>query len=148
MSASVGFNQKLYYNAGTYDSPSWVEIDIVKDNKVPNSAGEADVTTRSGGGYSQKKQGLKELSFEFNILYDPESTVFEYLRDAFIDGTPVDLWASDLEDGEEGAQGPRAVCELFKFDKGEALADGVMVDIVAKPTYTNPPTPPTWFEQA
>lgn len=144
MPAYVGLSQYLYINSATYGSPTWGAVPIVKDCKIPMAADEADVSTRGNGGWKASKQALKSMSFEFQIVYDPGAATFETLRDAFLNGTALDLWASDLAEDAEDAQGPRAVCEVFKFDKSENLGDPVMVDVVAKPTYSA--NPPAWHE--
>jgi len=144
MGIAVGYAHKLYYNSASYDTPTWVEVPIAKDVKITLAADEADVSTRGGGGWKAFKQGLKEMSFEFSVLRDPESTPWMYLQAAFFAGSSVDFWATDLAEDEGEAQGPRAVCELFKFDQNEALSEGVANDVVAKPTYGD--DPPTYYE--
>jgi hypothetical protein len=141
---TVGWASKLYYNSAAYDTPTWVEIPIARDVKVTMTADEADVTTRGALGWKQMIQGLRELSFEFQIVHDPEDEVWEYLRSAFWSNTPIDLWAADQVYSDADAQGPRGVCAVFGFDKNEALSEGVVHDLVAKNTYSE--DPPTWHE--
>lgn len=135
----------LYRNTSDYESPDWSAIEIVKDVKIPQSAREADFSTRGGGGFEATEPTLQALSFEFNIVKDPDDENYAALLSAYQNRTAVDLWASDFaeDDSENTPEGQRAVCKIVKFDEGQALADGVMIDVVAKPCYA-PGTPPSW----
>lgn len=144
MAVQVGYAHKLYYNSASYDTPTWVEIPLAKDVKIVLAADEADVSTRGGGGWKAFKQGLKEMSFEFAALRDTTSAVWGVLQARFFSGADIDLWATDVAYTEVEAQGPRAVCNLFKFDENESLSEGVANDVVAKPTYSD--DPPVWWE--
>ena len=48
-------NAKLYYNSGSYASPTWVEICNVKDVTLSLEKDEVDVTTRCSGGLKSSR---------------------------------------------------------------------------------------------
>ena len=141
--ADVGYLAKLYRNTGTYDAPTWEEIDLVRDVTVTLSADEVDLTTRASGGFKQAGAGLKELTFEFEARWKGDDTNLAALRDAYLNGTSVELLALDGPVTTPGSQGPRTTCVITKFDRSEPLADAITVSITAKPTPSE--HNPEWF---
>lgn len=137
----IGLECKLYYNTGTYASPVWVEVTNARDVTVPLSKGEADISRR-GDSWRQRKGTLKDASIDFQLIQEDGDTAFDAFLDSFINGTPIELLALNGADDEEGAQGLRATCEIFKFDDGQALEEGETYDLSAKPTVSA--NPPEW----
>jgi hypothetical protein len=138
----IGLDCKLYYNSATYASPTWVELTNVKDVTIALSKGEAD-TSRRGNTWRSRKGTLKDASIDFNLVQEDGDTGFDVLLDSFLNGTPVELLAIDGEYDEEGAQGLRATCEIFKNDAGQNLEEAEMFDFSAKPTPAA--NDPEWF---
>lgn len=70
----LGMEAKLYRNSGTYASPTWTEIQNVKDLTLNLEAGEADVTTRGNAGWRATIASLKDGSIEFDMVWDTNGT--------------------------------------------------------------------------
>lgn len=143
MAVQIGQTRFIAYNSNTYESPTWVEIDLTKDCKVTMSHGESDASFRGYGGFSAMEPGLTSLSFEFNIIEDRASSVYTALRTAFLAKTSLDIFASNTDPTTGSPTGPRATCKVFKFDAGETLGDVVTIDVVLKPCYSS--HAPEWY---
>jgi hypothetical protein len=86
---------KLYYNAGTYGSPTWTEICNVKDLTLSLEKDEIDVTTRCSGGFKEYADGLLDANVTFNMLYDPADTAFAAIQSAFFAKTAIEFAVMD-----------------------------------------------------
>jgi hypothetical protein len=76
------------------------------------------------------------------MVWDTEDANFTAFKDAFFDGTPIELLVADGSMDAAGAQGLRAVCRIITFTRSEALEEAITVSVTAKPTYST--TPPEW----
>lgn len=65
---------KLYYNTGSYGSPTWTLICNVKDLTLSLESAEVDVSTRCGSGFNEYIAGLTDVSISYSMLYDPSDT--------------------------------------------------------------------------
>ena len=141
MSVKLGDDMKLYYcAAGIGGTPVWTELAIVRDVKLNQSKGEADVTTRASGGWKQTVGTLKDAGIEFEVVWDTANAGFQAVMDAYFDDTLIGLAVTDGPIDESGTQVFRADCAVLKFDRNEPLENAVTVSVAAKPTYSaNPP---------
>lgn len=142
----LGVDAKLYYNTGTYASPTWTEITNVKDLTLNLQKGEADVTTRGGNGWKQSVGTLKEASIEFAMVWDPDDSAFTAIKDAFMNNTSIELLVLDGDESPATGvtvQGLRAECSITSFKRNEGLEDALTVDVTAKPTYSS--NAPSWY---
>lgn len=142
MAIRLGLDAKLYRNTGTIGSNIWSEVSNVRDVTLNLETGEADVTTRGNDGWRATVGTLKDAGIEFEMVWDTEDANFTAFKDAFFDGTPIELLVADGSMDEAGAQGLRAVCRIITFTRSEALEEAITVSVTAKPTYST--TPPTW----
>lgn len=143
MAIRLGLDAKLYRNTGTIGSNLWDLIANVRDVTLNLETGEADVTTRGNNGWRATVGTLKDASIEFEMVWDTADTDFAALKNAFFDGTPIELLVADGDMGDAGAQGLRAVCRIIKFTRSEALEEAITVSVTAKPTYST--SPPEWI---
>lgn len=97
-------------------------VNNVQDVTVNMSAGEADVTTRSNGGWRQTVPTLRECSIEFTMLYLPGESTFDTLLSAFNSGDTVQASC-------EGISGDWGVTN---FSYEEPLEDAVKVNVTLK----------------
>jgi len=145
MSVKLGLDAKLYLcAAGIGGTPVWTEVTRAKDVTLTVNKGEADVSSRGGGGWKATVGTLKDASVEFDLVYDPDDAAFGILRDAFLDGTAVGLAAMDGAVDAAGSQGLWADCAILKFDRKEPLEQALTVSVTAKPTLTA--NAPEWKE--
>lgn len=142
MAAKIGLDCKFYRNTGSYGSPTWNEITHARDVTANVEPGDADLSIRSSD-WKIHRPTLKDLSFEFEMLYDPTIDDFTVLQAACFNRTPVDLWAADGDSATTGSQGIRAVCYIYGFSRSEPMEQGVMVKVTAKPGDTT--NPPSWY---
>ncbi len=142
MAVRLGLDAKLYRNTGTIGSNLWSEVSNVRDVTLNLETGEADVTTRGNDGWRATVGTLKDAGIEFEMVWDTEDLNFAAFKDAFFDGTPIELLVADGSMDAAGAQGLRAVCRIITFTRSEALEEAITVSVSAKPTYSA--TPPSW----
>jgi hypothetical protein len=134
MTVPIGFQCKLYRNTGTYASPTWTEITNVKDLEVPFAFSEADVSTRSGGGWREKMAGLLDAPVTFGMVYDPADTVYTALRTAAFARTTVEFAIADGAIATVGTHYLRARCQILGFTFNQPLEEGAMTDVSLFPT--------------
>lgn len=131
----VGFNGKLYYNSGTYASPTWVLIPNVGDIKMTDDAEVSDIGVRSMGGFSVAVAGLRKVSWETSSVYDPADTVQSALYTKYGARTPTEFLVLDQASGTAGSYGMRATCMITKFPRQEELSKAMMYEWGFTPTY-------------
>ncbi len=129
MAIRLGLDAKLYRNTGTIGSNIWSEVSNVRDVTLNLETGEADVTTRGNDGWRATVGTLKDAGIEFEMVWDTEDANFTAFKDAFFDGTPIELLVADGSMDAAGAQGLRAVCRIITFTRSEALEEGAGVNV-------------------
>jgi hypothetical protein len=147
LTARLGSNCRIYKNTASWASPTWVvRNDPVKEVTLNLSAGEADVSTRGGGGWKQMITTLKDASIDIQLQWDPADTFCQELLDAFTGGTSLDLKVMDGADpaavGGTAPEGLRALFGVVSFNRSEPLEEGITVDVTIKPTTGQTPV---WF---
>ena len=146
MALKLGLDGKLYRHTGVYATPAWDLIGNVKDVTLNLETGEADVSTRGNNGWRATVGTLKDASIEFDMIWDTGDSDFTAIKDAFFNGTTVDLAVMDgliTGTGSSGSQGLRAVCRITTFSRNEALEEAIHVSVTTKPAYSV--NPPAWI---
>lgn len=143
MGIKLGMEAKLFRNSGSYASPTWAEMDNVKDLTLNLEAGEADVTTRGNNGWRATVASLKDGSIEFEMVWDTADAAFTAIQQAYFGNTPVEFAVMDGPITEAGSQGLRASFSITKFSRNEPLEEAISVSVTAKPTYSD--NPPEWM---
>jgi hypothetical protein len=137
MGVKLGSEMKLYYcAAGIGGTPVWTELSIVKDVKLNIDKGEADVSTRAGGGWKQTVGALKDAGIEFEMPWDTEDAGFQAVKGAYFAGSAIGLAVMDGDIETAGSEGLWADCAVLKFDRNEPLENAATVSVTAKPTYS------------
>lgn len=134
MAVRLGLDAKLYRNTGTIGSSLWVLISNVRDVTLNLETGEADVTTRGNDGWRATVGTLKDASIEFEMVWDTDDLNFGAFKNAFFNGTPIELLVADGDITVAGSQGLRAVCRVINFTRTEAIEEAITVSVTAKPT--------------
>jgi len=129
-----GKNCKLYYNSGTYGSPTWVEIKNVKDLTLNLSYEEAEVSTRGGG--KQYEPTLLDSQIDFEMVRDTADSVQTALLAAFVAGTVMDLAVAEGSIATNGVKYYRDDYKLFAAPHNENLADVKRIPLTFKPCYS------------
>ena len=138
---------KLYYNTGSYASPTWTEICGVKDLTLSLEKDEIDVTTRCSGGFKEFADGLLDANVTFNMLYDPADAAFTALQNAFFGKSALEFAVMDgalPPASGETSQGLRATCMVKSFSRSESLGDARMTDVAIRPVANNDAAP-AWY---
>jgi len=146
MAGKTGDEGVLYRNVGgTYEAPNWVEMSNVRDVNLGLEKNRIDMTTRANNGWRANKGGLKDLSIETEIVWDPEDTHFDALLDSFLNGTALDLLVLDGPVTTSGSKGFRFQGEVFSFSRNEPRDDAMTASVTIAPTYS-PDHPPELYE--
>lgn len=141
MAIRLGLDAKLYRYTGL-STALWDLVTNVRDVTLNLETGEADVTTRGNNGWRATVGTLKDASIEFEMVWDTADADFTAFKDAFFNGTSIELLVADGDMSAAGAQGLRAVCRVINFTRSEALEEAITVSVTAKPTYSA--APPQW----
>lgn len=142
--AILAEDAKLYYNTGSYASPTWTLICNVKDLTLSMESAETDVTTRCGSGFREYVAGLTDITVSFNMLYDPADTAWEALRGHFFAKTTVEVLVLDGPQATAGSEGPRFHAIVTSFSRNETLGEALMTDVTLRPT-ANANAAPSWY---
>ena len=120
----VGKDAKLYYNTGTFASPTWVEITRAIDVSVSLGKNDASISSRESE-WEQMGGGLKTAEVEFDYLHAVGAdTVFDALLSAYLNDTVTEFAAMDGAIATSGNQGLRAYCIVFSMDYDQSLEEG------------------------
>jgi len=140
MAVKLGLDAKLYRNSGTYALRTWNELKNAKDVTLNLEAGEADASRRGSGGWRETLMALKDGSVEFELVYDNADAEFTALKDAFFNGTTVELAVMDGDIATTGTQGLRATMSVVNFSRNEPLEEALTVSVTVTPAPSaNPP---------
>lgn len=131
--AQIGADCILYRNTGTYDTPVWDEVPLVKDLTQTLEKGDADISTRGSGGWRVKIGTLKDGNLQFDLVWETGDEDFEAVRDAYLNNTLLDLAAMDGDITAAGSQGLRAEMSILSFTRAETLDGAVMAAVKAQP---------------
>lgn len=120
----VGLEGVTNINTGTFGTPSWLAFDSIKDLTLGMTAGMADMSSRASG-WRTFLPHLKEMSPEFNVVYDSTDTAQALVQGSFLAGTSIDLQILD----SSGGSGFRAQFYVSEFGKGEPLEEGQTISV-------------------
>lgn len=145
MATKLGLDAAIYYNSGSYGSPSWNELTRVRDVTLNLEKGEADVSTRAGSGWREVVGTLKDASVSFTMLQAPSGTdtVFAAIRDAFLNNTSLEFLILDGDIATSGSQGLRVTMIVLNFTRNENLEEAIGYDATIRPTPAD--NAPAWY---
>lgn len=129
----IGADCKLYINSGTFDTPVWDEVELVRDLQQQLEKGDAEVSHRGSGGWRIRIGTLKDGRLQFDIIWEPGNEEFDALQAGFNGNTLVDLAAMDGDIETPGSQGLRAEMSVLSFSRSEQLDGVVMASVNAAP---------------
>lgn len=132
---SPGFECVLYYNSGTYASPTWVPMPMVRNLSEPEGYTKIDISTRAS---PNKKYfaGQADCSVAFDYLYRKGTTdsVFTFLQTSKDARTAVQFAVADGPIATVGTEYSLDYYQVTKFDKKQDLDGVMMFDIELSPT--------------
>ena len=138
MSTPLGVNSKLYYNSGTYGSPTWVEVSLIADLAVNPQWDEHDVSTRGSRVKSMKKTMLG-IEVSGRLKKKPGDTTYAKFVDGIVSDDTLDVLVLDGARDANNARGWRFDAQIHQGNDDQSLSGGGFLDIVLKPlTDVNP----------
>lgn len=148
MPVTLGLDCKLFKNTSSWGSPTFAEIEDVKDVTLTLEKATADVTTRANDGWRATRSTLKDANLEFDYIPNPDRadsiTDFEFLRDAWLNDSNIELWVADGPSATVGTQGLRAIWNVINMNEKQELEGAKMYSFSLKPTLGS--NAPTWKE--
>jgi predicted secreted protein len=125
MASVIGYDCVLYYNNGTTGSPSWLEIDTVRDVTLNLSRNEVDDTSRTAQGWRSRLAGLAEWGADFEMIYNTANTAWQKVRESFFANTVIEVLALDGDITVDDKEGLRGDVFVTRFERAEPLEDVV-----------------------
>lgn len=135
MASICGLDCKFYRNAAGPDSPSWAEVENIRDLDLSLESGEADVTTRGNNGWEAVVATLKKGSLEFEMVWDTGDPDFAAFLAAWLAKSSIECLALDGPVGSPGHTGLRSFFKVLKCSRSEKLQEAVIASVTIKPTY-------------
>lgn len=137
MAMTVGLDNKLYKNTGTYGSPTWTEMTSVKDLSMPIEKNSSPATSRASA-FEMMAEGLIKIGLNFTMLRDADATGYGAIRAAAIArGTTFDMAIASGAIATTGTVYLRADFAIFGFTQKEDLEDPVTADVTANLIYSS-----------
>lgn len=136
MSFHVGRLAKLYYNSGTYGTPTWTEIKRVSDVNINLTKNTGSVTTRES---PNQKTVVGAKVFQITATYHEKiatDTVLAAILDSYYADSPTDtggtmeLAAMNQAIATTGSTGIRGFFAVNDATRGEPVGDSVNRNIV------------------
>lgn len=146
--ALIGRECNLYYNAGTFGSPTWTLIPRAMDVSLPVTAEYGDVSSRISIFKMQAKSQVVvgPLTFGYRYRQLVTDAIFDALRPMALSNTKVEFALCDTTIATTGAEYLRATYQLA-MTINQPMTDGVSVDFEATVTSeedTGTLREPTW----
>lgn len=135
----VGLSNKLYRNTANFAVPTWVLVNTVRDVSLNLETGKADASSR-GSTFRQFLPTLRTAPLEFKIIGDTSAAEYDIFRDAWVNGTSIDMAVSESTIATSSNEYWRGIYGVFGFKRSEPLEDVDTVDVAMDLTYnTNAP---------
>lgn len=140
MPARIGQTHILARNTGTAGSPTWNPIAGAQDVTLAATADAQEISTRASR-IREYLAGMLDFTVSFTLPYDTADDDYLALRDAFFNGTPLDLAVSDGPIATSGTQYYRFGFVVSDFSRSEPLNGAVTVNVELKPSPMTGVTP-------
>jgi len=122
----IGLDAKLYY--GTAGSPAATELTEAQDVTLNLEMGEAKANCRATK-FALSEPTLLSISLDWDYLWDETDAGFIALWNAFVNRTPIAIKCLS----KAGGKGLDCDVKVFKFNRSEALEEGVKASVSVKP---------------
>ena len=130
--AVIGRECNLYYNAGTFGSPTWTLIPRAMDVSLPVAAEYGNVSSRVSIFKMQAKSQVVvgPLTFGYRYRQLVTDAVFDALRPMTLTNTKVEFAVCDTTIATTGAEYLRGTYQL-EMTLNQPMGDGVTADFTA-----------------
>lgn len=139
MAGNVGLDCVGYLNTATYESPVWAPLLMLRDVTTTMEKGMAEMTARISA-WKGKKGTLKDMTISLVFLEDTTDVLLGAILDGYLENTLIDVMLLNGPSNESGAEGPRIVAEVAKYERGEPLEEGLTVNVDLAVAYGYDPT--------
>jgi hypothetical protein len=140
----TGVFAHLYYNSGTYNSPTWVEVTSAMDVDLPDEMAKAEAGIRGDGGLDATLVGMRKIGLTFGLLWNTGATDFQALHPAYLAQNNTEFLALDgVSNVNSGSQGPRFTGVITKFHPKQSRNEAIVADVEVERTISGNPT--SWF---
>lgn len=130
-----GFECKLYYDsADTPSTPTWAELDVIKDVTLQLGFSESDASIRAAGGFQLTEPALLEVSIEGTLEWINGNAKCMFLWDKFFSREPINIMALTGLRTNADAEGVKGDFKIVKFPRKEELKESVKFDFTLKPS--------------
>lgn len=144
----TGMECKTYYNTGTNASPTWVLIGDAQDVRITDlSWGEAELLSRSSD-WAFYKPTIVRAAIEIDYVFGGNTTVWQALRDVWVNKTQRQFAIMDGTISTTGQQGLKVYCNIFSMPVEQPLEEWVTVTFGLKPcrfVESSAVVAPSWF---
>lgn len=134
--SDVGFDGKVYYNTGLRDTEVLVAVPRITEVALDIDKDEIE-TSFFGALWKLYRGGMKDVNVELSYRKKRAGladTVFDAFRDAFLNGSALDVWILDGASDVEGAQGLQCYYEITKMSQPRNMGDSVVTKFTCRPT--------------
>ncbi len=128
----LGPNGKVYYNSGTYGSPTWVELSIVNDWSRESKLNEAEANSRASFVDLIAATSMA-LSWQGTMKNDG-SAAWTFVYEAMHKRTAVDFLVLNGPHSTNGVTGHRADCLVLDTSEDGGRNTRLYNSIMLKPT--------------
>jgi len=144
--ACVGFDGYAYYNTATDATPTWVELDTVRDVTTTASADSAENSDRRSK-WKKHCPGLLDLETTMTFTFVAGDTAQLGLRTHFLNRTSVQIAVMNDDITTVGSEGFKYYAHVYSNDFAQPLSDGQTVSVTFKPAVdsTEPTVEPSWY---
>lgn len=132
-----GVGSRSYYNTGTYGTPTWTAVGLVKDDPEtsPWDMVEAGSKATKAKLYAKAR---RDIGFQLVIRADPADTAYNAIADAAeTQTTLVDMMILDGPVTQEGCRGQRAEFHVNPVSKPKEIDGVVYVTFDLKPGWSS-----------
>ena len=137
--AYVGGEAKLYYNAGTYGSPTWTLMENVADVDIADGRSAVEAPIRAQWPIVGHLPGKQNIELTFNGLKTKLTTdaVTTAMITKYEAGTVTEFAIADAAIATTGTKYRRITAVLTKADETQPLDSPVMCAFAAVPAVNN-----------
>ena len=141
-----GMDCKLYFNSGSFGTPTWAVVDAVENANYEISWAEISSNRRGNSGWETSEPGLRSARLNVTFIKDKDDATFELLRAAAEAEPPtaVELVAYDGASGA-GSDGLDAMWRPLQWNEGQEIDGVVKIEAVYAPVSTDANIPNPLF---
>lgn len=147
MTATASDQAKIYHNTGSYATPTWDEMDWIRDVTLSLPTAAAEASNRAGGGWEEFIEGLISLTINCSADWDESNADQDVIKTAKTGRSGVEILCLDGDEGTSGNEGIRATCMVEDFERVEVLGESQKLNFSLRPR-RNSDAAPAWYEVA